>query len=83
MLSGLIGHLCETRGIQPLLDTPSGVEASVRIKNEKKFLFLLNHNEAAAEVQIGAGTYVDLLTGTLHESTLLLPALDVRILAVV
>ncbi|NOU64040.1 beta-galactosidase [Paenibacillus sp. LMG 31461] len=83
MLSGLIGHLCETRGIQPVLDTPSGVEASVRVKDGRDFLFLLNHNEAVAEVQLGAGTYVDLLSGTSHEGKLQMGALDVRILAVV
>jgi beta-galactosidase len=83
MLSGLIGHLCETRGIQQWLDTPSGVEVSVRVKDGKAFMFLLNHNEVAAEVHIGVGTYVDLLSGTSHEGNLQLAALDVRILEVV
>lgn len=83
MLSGLIGHWCETCGIQPLLDTPSGVEVSVRVKEGESFLFLLNHNEAAAEVHLGADTYVDLLSGTLHTGRLSLAALDVSILAAV
>jgi beta-galactosidase len=79
MLDGLISHVCETRGIRPLLDTPPGVEASVRVKDGRTFLFLLNHNDAATEVELGTDLYVDLLTGTRHNGKLPLAALDVRI----
>ncbi|NUT36025.1 MAG: beta-galactosidase [Hamadaea sp.] len=50
-------------GVEPVLPgLPDGVQAIVRHADERDYLFLLNHSEAAAEVRLAtAGT--DLLTG--------------------
>ncbi|MGG1612818.1 beta-galactosidase [Paenibacillus sp. FSL K6-2441] len=63
-LQGFLKNLCEEKGIQPLLDAPEGVEVARRVKDGKAFLFLLNHNEGAAEVEIGSEAYKDLLAQT-------------------
>ncbi|GBF75608.1 beta-galactosidase [Paenibacillus sp. 598K] len=83
MLRGLIGQLCDAIGIEPVLATPAGVEATVRAKGDERFLFLLNHNETAAEVELEGGVYVDLLSGATQAGALGLPARDVRILRMV
>lgn len=52
-IAGLLQHLCQKQNIQPVLDTPAGVEAGRRVKDGQAFLFLLNHNAEAATVELG------------------------------
>ncbi|WP_196233371.1 beta-galactosidase trimerization domain-containing protein, partial [Paenibacillus polymyxa] len=47
-LDGLLDYICEEKGIASLLRAPAGVEATVRSKDGKSYLFILNHN---AQVQ--------------------------------
>ncbi|WP_322922714.1 beta-galactosidase [Paenibacillus campi] len=53
-VAGLLKHLCQQQQIEPVLDTPAGVEAGRRVKDGQAFLFLLNHNAEAATVKLGS-----------------------------
>jgi beta-galactosidase len=66
-------------GVEPLADTPPGVEASSRVGPERRILFLLNHNDAGESVVLPAG-YFDALTGEPVGRELKLEARGVRIL---
>lgn len=55
--------LCADAGVQPLLhEVPSGVEATLRVKEGKQLLFVLNHNADAVDVKL-AGSGTELLSG--------------------
>jgi beta-galactosidase len=62
-LRGLVAHLCEQKGINPILQTPQGVEVSRRVKNGTTYTFVMNHNEQDQIVDIGEEKQTDLLTG--------------------
>lgn len=79
-LQGFLKNLCDEKGIQPLLDAPAGVEVARRVKDGKAFLFLLNHNEGAAEVEIGSEGMKDLLAQTEVSGTVQVPGRGVVIL---
>ena len=49
-----IAELCAGAGVAPLLATPHGVEAVHRVKDGKRYLFLLNHNREAQQVDVPA-----------------------------
>ncbi|AFH65439.1 beta-galactosidase [Paenibacillus caseinilyticus] len=62
-LQGLLQQLCRDKGIEPLLETPAGVEVSRRRKDGKDYYFLLNHNAAPQTVDAAALDAVDVLAG--------------------
>ena len=39
----LVERLCGEQGVMPVMQTPEGVEATMRVNAENKYLFLLNH----------------------------------------
>lgn len=39
----LVERLCGEQGVMPVMQTPEGVEATLRVNAENKYLFLLNH----------------------------------------
>lgn len=45
-----LGSLCKELSIEPVANTPEGVEATVRENGNGKFLFLLNHRNGTANV---------------------------------
>ena len=49
-----VAGLCADAGVTPLLTTPHGVEAVHRVKDGKRYLFLLNHNREAQQVDVPA-----------------------------
>ena len=61
LMSGFIEQL----GIRPVLATQGGVEATVRSKPGRQFLFLLNHNPRPETVDLGGWSGKELLTGKL------------------
>lgn len=75
--------LCDAQGIVPLMDTPEGVEATLRQKEGggKKYLFLLNHAKQERTVTLPWGG-VDLLSGRVFAAGEQIPmqATDVLIL---
>ena len=50
-----IAEICAEAGIAPLMATPHGVEAVTREKDGTTWLFLLNHNRTACQVDIPEG----------------------------
>jgi beta-galactosidase len=75
----LFEWLLPLAGVEPLLDTPPGVEAAARVGPAGRALFLLNHTDAAATVTL-PGSYADALTGEPLGRELQLGAREVRIL---
>ncbi|MFD0713281.1 beta-galactosidase [Paenibacillus sp. GCM10027626] len=79
-LQGFLANLCAEKGIEPLLDAPAGVETARRVKNDKEYLFLLNHNADAAAVEIGAEARQELLSGEMLSGAVTVPGRGVFIL---
>ncbi|HZG57653.1 beta-galactosidase [Paenibacillus sp.] len=80
-LQGLLKHLCDKAGIAPALrDAPEGLEAAVREKDGKRFLFLLNHNKQAAAASL-EGVWRDALSGETRQGEVDVPAHGVLILS--
>ena len=79
-LRDLTGSLCSLRGIEPLLPAVPGVEASRRVKDGKQFLFVLNHNDGDAAVDLGPAERIDLLSGRTLSGAVTLAPKDVLIL---
>lgn len=52
-------------GIEPVHQTPFGVEAAVRENKNGRFLFLLNHT-AEKKTVVLEGKYIDLLNGQIY-----------------
>lgn len=76
-----LGDLLSKAGVFPLIETPAGVEATERVKEEKSILFLLNHTDAPQTVCADRERR-DLLSGAVipaGERIFLAPK-DVRIL---
>ncbi|WP_411346048.1 beta-galactosidase [Paenibacillus sp. WLX1005] len=81
-VAGLMEHLSEQKHIQPVLDTPVGVEAGRRIKEGQAFIFLLNHNAEAATVELNSLTTVNMLDDQPVDSSIEIPGHGTVILAV-
>ncbi len=76
----LLTHICAEQGIQPLMRVPAGVEVTQRSKDGQALTFVLNHNPAPVEIDLGARSQVDLLRGQLITGKIVLPGRDVMIL---
>jgi beta-galactosidase len=80
-LDHFYGHLLEAHGIAPLLDTPVGVEVTLRETEQRRLLFVLNHNAESARVALPAGgRFWDHLREQVMTDTLELPGYGVSIL---
>ncbi|WP_199614275.1 beta-galactosidase [Paenibacillus alkalitolerans] len=75
-----VAHLCECKGISPLLHVPPGVEVTQRIKEGTRYTFLLNHTGYAQKVDIGEQPRHDLLNDTFVSGVLEIPPAGVMIL---
>ena len=68
-------------GIQPVLETPRGVEASMRYTEHGPVLYLLNHSQGAEEITLTVGKrYRDLLQNKDVDKAITLAASEVAIL---
>lgn len=45
-----LSDLCKEQGIQPVLETPLGVEATSRENGSKRLMYVLNHNDCESEI---------------------------------
>ncbi|GGH86009.1 beta-galactosidase [Pullulanibacillus pueri] len=79
-LKDFLSHLCEDKGIQPLLKTPQGVEVTERVKDDQTYLFILNHNEASATVDLEELEAIDLLKQQKVSGSVSVPSKGVMIL---
>ncbi len=64
--SRLVKELCESQQIEPAAETPCGVEAVERFRDQEHYLFLLNHNEKTEKISVSRAC-TDLLTGTSYQ----------------
>ncbi|ADU29457.1 beta-galactosidase [Evansella cellulosilytica] len=78
-ITGLMRNLCDEKGIEPLMETPNGVEVSERRKDSKSYLFVMNHNETKEELAIET-EMLDLLTGKTVRGTVHIEGHGVMIL---
>ncbi len=83
-LEQLLSNLCLEAGIKPLLPTPApGIEAFERTKDDKRYLFLLNHTAQPITLTLYATDYIDLLTTAHHDNELTLEGYGVAILTAI
>lgn len=81
LLGKLVHELCQQAQISPVLETPTGIEATKRIRADgRELLFLLNHTERAQQVKLPAGTFTSLLDGKAVEETVDVKGLEVVVL---
>lgn len=72
--------LCERAGVRPLLEeVPSGIETTLRVKDGKRLLFVLNHNADSVSVKLIGNGGTDLLSGKSLNGTASLPGRGVWI----
>ncbi|MDE7360232.1 MAG: beta-galactosidase [Lachnospiraceae bacterium] len=75
-----LGEICREAGIEPIMETPDGIEVTRRVNENGTFVFLLNHGDAARVMAMPfAGT--DLLRSKSYKAgdALTLEAKDVAI----
>ena len=51
-LGAIVASACEDAAVSPVADVPAGVEACRRTSEGASYLFLLNHTEHEAEVEL-------------------------------
>jgi beta-galactosidase len=61
----LYTNLIGRHGVKPVLDAslPEGVTAQCRTDGQQRFIFVLNFNLEAVTVNLGAGSYINLIDG--------------------
>lgn len=81
-MENFLANLCKEKDIKGLLPerAPEGVETARRVKDGQEYLFLLNHNAEAAEVNIGAASRQDVLAQSSVSGTVTVPGRGVVIL---
>jgi beta-galactosidase len=72
-------RVCGEAGVIPAAEVPPGVDAVRRRTEDASFLFLLNHNNETVEIRL-PNPGRDLITGTEHDSNLVLDPLEVAVL---
>jgi beta-galactosidase len=75
----LLQRVCGEAGVRPAAEVPPGVDAVRRKTEDASFLFLLNHNNETVEIRL-PNPGRDLITGTEHDSDLVLDPLEVAVL---
>ncbi|WP_078544711.1 beta-galactosidase [Litchfieldia alkalitelluris] len=78
-LQELARHLCKEKGIEPVMEAPSGVEVTRREKDGRLFMFILNHTNLNQNLDIKEKTYKDLLSGAIFEREMIIPPNEVYI----
>lgn len=80
-LDDFYGTLLQAHGIAPLLEAPAGVEVTLRETEQRRLLFVLNHNAETIHVALPAGArFWDHLGECSVAGTLALPGYGVSIL---
>jgi len=81
LLEKFTASVCGECGIKPVFTAPDGIEATLRVKDGKQFIFVLNHNKTDTKIVIPFESR-DLITGKTFKSgeQYKFPAVDVLIL---
>lgn len=80
MIADLCRTLCQEAGVAAPFGADAGIELVQRKKNGAVFTFVLNHNPAAASIQLGGLAAEDLLTGSRVTGTAVVSGYGVMIL---
>ena len=81
-LDALYGRILTEHQVEPVLEAPQGVEATIRVTEKGPLLFLLNHHATEVEVRLPEQQrYRKLLRDEPIEGQIILPAYDVAILS--
>jgi len=80
MLNELIAYIFQSHKIKGFGSLPEGVEITVREKEDKEFIFVMNHSEEEQLINLPFENYIDLLTDTKMEADISLKPYDVKIL---
>lgn len=72
--------ICDENGISPVLHLPEGVEAASRENENEQVIFLLNHNDREAEINLPSPMKDVISNQNYDPGNLILPAKDVKIL---
>ena len=59
---------------------PCGISAQVRSDGKVNYVFLMNFNTHPETIDVGANTYMDLLTSETLTGTITMPGYDVKVL---
>jgi beta-galactosidase len=78
-MAQVLDQVCAHARIVPVLATPAHVEATLREGGGKKFLFVLNYNNASVHVPLAQYRGADLLTGRAATGALDLPPYGVAV----
>ncbi|OAS19169.1 beta-galactosidase [Paenibacillus oryzisoli] len=82
-LQGLLGNLCQDKGITAPIPPVPGVEVSTRTNEQNEsFVFILNHNDQATTIVLGELKGTDLISGDFIENAATLSAKQVLIIEV-
>ncbi len=79
-LNDFVWQICAARGIEPVLSTPAGVEVTRRAKDGIPYLFVMNHNDTAVQIELETTSYLNVLNDKHYTGTMALAAKDVWIL---
>lgn len=80
MLNELLAYILQNHDIKGFGSLPEGVEITVREKEDKEFIFVMNHSEEEQLINLPFENYIDLLTDTQMEAEISLKPYDVKIL---
>jgi beta-galactosidase len=56
-------NIFKEKNLQPVINTPQGIQVSVRSKDGKNYIFILNHNDTEKEINLKNEKYTDLISG--------------------
>lgn len=79
-LNGLMRDVCASSNIMPLIDAPQGIEASVRSQGDTSTLFVINHTDQTAEVDLRDKRGRDSLSGEAISGRITLEPYGVRVI---
>lgn len=80
-LNKLAQQLCRETAVVPVLEVPSGIEVTRRIRADgRSVYFLLNHNDKGEQVVLPTGKFASLLNGEEIEGQIHLAAHNVAVL---
>ncbi|HEX3045057.1 MAG TPA: beta-galactosidase [Bacillota bacterium] len=69
-LKHFLKYVCQTCGIKPPLEAPAGVEVMTRSQSDRKYLFILNHNQQPTQIPLPEGVYEDLIAKKKYQTQL-------------
>lgn len=81
-LDNFLGSLAGRLALQPALpaDLPTGVTATLRGDDRRRFIFVMNFNPSPVTINLGEASYRSLVSGAVVSGSLALPAYGVEIL---